>query len=67
MSTAILTAEAAALARITALVLDALPSPESRRAYGRALDDFLIWCRDRGAGFTKATIEVLAWRTKGRR
>ena len=59
MTTALLTAEAAAMARITALVLDALPSPESRRAYSRALDGFLMWCRDQGAtGFTKATVNA---------
>src|SRR3954454_24701853 len=56
MSTALLTPEAAALSRLKALVLDSLPSPESRRAYSRALDDFLGWCSHHpGNGFTKAT------------
>lgn len=40
----ILTPRAATLARIKALVLDTLPSAESKRAYGQALDDFFRWC-----------------------
>jgi len=56
---AILTPRGAALARIKALVLDTLPSPESKRAYGQALDDFFRWC---GAevidGFSKATVNA---------
>jgi len=56
MSSAILTSRAAALARIKALVLDALPSPESKRAYGQALDDFFRWCEAEAVdGFTKAS------------
>ena len=59
MAAAILTPRAAALERIKALVLDTLPSPESKRAYGQALDDFFRWC---GAevvdGFTKATVNA---------
>ena len=57
MSAAILTPQAAALERIKALVLDGLGSPESRRAYSRALDDFLGWCgREAPGGFTKAAV-----------
>jgi len=37
MTTPLLTGHAAAMSRIKALVLDSLPSPESRRAYSRAL------------------------------
>ena len=59
MSRAILTPRAAALERIKAMVLDTLPSPESKRAYNQALDDFFRWC---GAevveGFTKATVNA---------
>jgi site-specific recombinase XerD len=44
MTTALLTPQAAALERIKALVLDALPAPESKRAYSKGLDDFLRWC-----------------------
>jgi len=44
MATALLTPRAAAFERIKALVLDTLPSPESKRAYGQALDDFFRWC-----------------------
>ena len=62
MNADLLTPEAAALARIKALVLDSLPSSESRRAYGRALDDFLAWRqRHGGTGFTKAAVN--AYRT----
>lgn len=31
------------LARLRGLVLDSVPSPHSRRAYAKALDDFLSW------------------------
>jgi site-specific recombinase XerD len=44
------------------VVLDTLPSPESRRAYGQALDDFFRWCGAEGAdgadGFTKAAVNA---------
>src|SRR5947208_1001090 len=45
--------------RIKALVLDSVASPHSRRAYDRALSDFLLWCGTQGAGegFTKATVQ----------
>jgi len=59
MQTAILTPQAAALERIKALVLDGLGSPESRRAYSWALDDFLRWCATEApGGFTKATVNA---------
>ena len=40
---AVLSPRAAAFERIKALVLDTLPSAESKRAYGQALDDFFRW------------------------
>jgi hypothetical protein len=59
MTTALLSPGAAAMERIKALVLDSMPFPERRRAYGRALHDFLNWCCERGAsGFTKATVNA---------
>ena len=59
MNGAVLTPRAAALERIKALVLDTLPSPESKRAYGQALDDFFRWCGEEvAAGFTKATVNA---------
>jgi site-specific recombinase XerD len=59
MSEAILTPRAAALERIKALVLDTLPSPESKRAYCQALDDFFRWCGAQAIdGFTKATVNA---------
>jgi site-specific recombinase XerD len=57
--TAILSPRAAALERIKALVLDTLPSAESKRAYRQALDDFFHWCEAEAAGaFTKATVNA---------
>jgi site-specific recombinase XerD len=59
MSTGLITGTDAATERLKALVLDTLPSPESRRAYSRALDDFLGWCqRQHPDGFTKATVNA---------
>ena len=59
MQTAILTPQAADLERMKALVLDGLGSPESRRAYSRALDDFLRWFQSQAPdGFTKATVNA---------
>jgi integrase len=59
MPVAVLTPRAAALERIKALVLDTLPSPESKRAYGQALDDFFRWCGAEAVdGFTKANVNA---------
>ena len=59
MSGVILPSRAAALARIKAVVLETLPSPESKRAYGQALDDFFRWCGNESVeGFTKATVNA---------
>jgi hypothetical protein len=59
MNGAILTPRAAALERVKALVLDTLPSPQSKRAYGQALDDFFRWCGAEAVdGFTKATVNA---------
>lgn len=66
--TAILTSRAAALERIKALVLDSLPSAESRRAYRQALDDFFRWCEVEAAGvFTKATVNAYRASLEARR
>ena len=62
MKQSILTPRAAALERIKALVLDTLSSPESKRAYGQALDDFFRWCEAAAVTeFSKATVN--AYRT----
>lgn len=59
MGTAVLSPRAAAFERIKALVLDTLPSPESKRAYRQALDDFFGWCEVDAIGeFTKATVNA---------
>jgi site-specific recombinase XerD len=41
--------------RIKALVLASVTSPHSRRAYGRALDEFLAWSE--GRAFTRAIVQ----------
>ena len=68
MNGAILTPRAAALERLKALVLDTLPSPESKRAYGQALDDFFRWCGAEAADrFTKATVNAYRANLEARR
>ena len=43
---------------ITSLVLDAVSSRHTRRAYAQALDEFLIWFQDEpGRTFNKATVQ----------
>jgi site-specific recombinase XerD len=46
--------------RLKALVLDSVNSPESKRAYERAITDFLNWGRVTapGTGFSKATVQA---------
>ena len=47
------------LSPIIALATDAVSSPHTRRAYARALSDFLAWVeRTRPAGLTKATVQA---------
>lgn len=56
---AVLSPRAAAFERVKALVLDTLPSAESKRAYGQALDDFFSWCEAAAVGeFTKAVVNA---------
>src|SRR6476646_4548534 len=53
----VLSPRAAALELIKAFVLDTLPSPESKRAYGQALDNFFRWCEAAAVSeFTKAVV-----------
>jgi len=48
----------AVLAAVKALALSAVSSPHSRRAYGKALDDFLSWLAKRpGAVFQRAVVQ----------
>ena len=57
MIKAILSPRAAAFERIKTLVLDTLPSAESKRAYAQALDDFFRWCEAAAVSeFTKAVV-----------
>jgi len=68
MNEAILTPRAAAFERIKALVLDTLSSPESRRAYGQALDDFFRWCETATVGeFSKAAVNAYRASLEARR
>jgi hypothetical protein len=59
MGTAVLSPRAAAFERIKALVLDTLPSPESKRAYRQALDDFFGWCEVDAIGSTSGGAEII--------
>lgn len=44
--------------RVRWLVLDALPSPHSRRVYSKALDEFRLWAAHHASeGFTKAAVQ----------
>src|SRR6185369_4547870 len=46
------------LSAISALVCNGMPSLHSKRAYDRAIKDFLGWCRSScAADFTKATLQ----------
>jgi site-specific recombinase XerD len=44
------------LTAIKKLALDAVSSPLTRAMYSRALDDFLAWCQERRASFTRAAV-----------
>ena len=53
--------DADAWTTITALVLDGIGSPHTRRAYSQALDEFLIWFQDKpGRVFNKAAVQRAA-------
>jgi len=55
----VLSPRAAAFERIKALVLDTLPSPESKRVYRQALDDFFRWFEAADVSeFTKAAVNA---------
>src|SRR5262249_23741534 len=44
---------------LKSLVMNAVASPHSRRAYKIALDQFIMWCeREGGPPFTKATVQA---------
>jgi len=44
------------LTAVKNLALAAVSSPLTRAMYARALDDFLAWCRERHASFTRAAV-----------
>jgi integrase len=57
----------AALERIKALVLDAVPSPLTKRAYGQALDEFLAWYTSECPGeLSKAVVQRYRSRLEAR-
>src|SRR4051812_27592089 len=63
MTNALTTTNAAVqLDRIKALVLDSVTSVHSRRAYDKALTDFMTWYQDDadGQAFTKAVVQRYA-------
>jgi site-specific recombinase XerD len=62
MNRAVLAPHDAAFERLKTLVLDGLPSGESKRAYSKSLDQFRQWheLQPDAAGFTKATVQ--RWR-----
>src|SRR5579884_3945849 len=45
------------LTALISLVLDALPSANSKRSYAIALGNFLEWCAQNRTPFTKATVQ----------
>src|SRR5580698_5584414 len=50
---------ASSLAALRSLVVDSVSAPNSKRAYGRAIDNFLVWHQreDRGP-FSKALLQA---------
>lgn len=44
------------LAALQKLALDAVSSPLTRAMYARALEDFIVWCQERRASFTRAAV-----------
>lgn len=55
------------LASIQALVLDAVPSPKSKRLYGQALDQFFAWYeRTQPGPLTKAVVQSYRSELEGR-
>ncbi len=58
MTTALIPATDSDMSAIIALVTDGLTSEHSRRAYGKALDDFLAWYTAEGKpGLSKAAVQ----------
>lgn len=57
MTTALATVTAANIQPVVSLVTNAVTSAHTRRAYGRALTEFLTWFQESGSvGFNKATV-----------
>jgi integrase len=54
--------------QVRALVSDSLPSPHSKRAYARALEEFAGWAREQPGqeGFSKALVQRYRSRLEGR-
>lgn len=57
---AVTTSQAGQLDAIKAMVLDSLQSANTRRAYDRALTDFLQWMVENQTGFTRPTVNAYA-------
>jgi site-specific recombinase XerD len=68
MTTALTTITATSIQPIIQLVTDSVTSPHTKRAYERALTDFMTWHRETGQhGFNKATVQarITALRSDG--
>jgi len=66
MNTELTTTTTTDMGAITALVLDGLSSHHSRRAYDRALTDFLQWYDAQGRpGLTRATVQAFKVKLQG--
>jgi integrase len=68
-ATAVMTVQkSSGMAAIKALVLDSVHSEHSRRAYDKALTDFLSWHQAEGGGpFCKATVQKYAVHLQGKK
>ena len=59
MTTALIPTAASSIARIIHLITDAVTSPHTQRAYGRALRDFITWYQARGEQhLSKAAVQA---------
>lgn len=69
MTTALTTISHSSIQPVIELVTNAVTSQHTKRAYGRALTDFMVWYQANGqSGLTKATVQahVSALRAKGK-
>lgn len=58
MSTELTTTRSSALQAVVAMVTDAVTSPHTKRAYGRALTEFITWHQATGQPLNKAAVNA---------